>query len=49
MKLDITTIVLHWDEKPANICGKCGYHKNSCVCSVQKPKLITLQHEKFTN
>lgn len=25
-----------WYEKPENICGKCGYHKNTCVCKIQK-------------
>jgi hypothetical protein len=25
-----------WYEKPHYICGKCGYHKDSCVCKFQK-------------
>ena len=29
-----------WDQKPDNICGKCGYHIQSCVCSVQKPQVL---------
>mgnify|MGYP001592028867 CR=1 FL=1 len=31
---------LDWDERPSSICPKCGYHKDSCVCSIQKPLVV---------
>jgi hypothetical protein len=27
---------LDWDQRPEFICPDCGYHKNVCVCKMQK-------------
>lgn len=42
-----------WDQRPDNICKKCGYHKNSCVCKIQrthlKKKQSLIRRLKTTN
>lgn len=33
---DKRKLKLDWDQRPSFICPDCGYHKNVCVCKMQK-------------
>lgn len=35
-KTQMKKLQLDWDQRPEFICPECGYHKNVCVCKMQK-------------